>query len=56
MNFIAYNKDWTFTHSLSDEDLCSPKLYDELLKAYKLIYPIIRFFDDAYFKEEYRPN
>ena len=54
MNFIAYNKDWTFTHSLSDKDVSSPKLYDELLKAYKLINPIIRFLDDAYFKEEYK--
>jgi hypothetical protein len=31
----------------------SPKLYDEILNAYKLIYPVINFFERAYAWPEY---
>lgn len=50
---LAYFKDWTFTHHLTDEDVKSPKLYDEILNAYKLIYPVINFFERAYDWPEY---
>ena len=45
---LAYNKDWWFTHNLSDKDLCSPKLFDTIFNGYKLILPVLNFFEDAY--------
>ena len=50
---LAYYKDWTFTHQLTDEDLKSDKLYDEILNAYKLMLPVINFFEKAYAGPEY---
>jgi hypothetical protein len=50
---LAYYKDWSFTHPLTDEDVKSPKLYNEVLNAYKLIYPVIDFFEKAYAWPEY---
>ena len=33
LKYLAYYKDWTFTHRLTDEDVKSSKLYEEILMA-----------------------
>ena len=53
LKYLAYYKDWTFTHRLTDEDVKSSKLYEEILNAYKLILPVITFFEKAYAGPEY---
>lgn len=53
LNQLAYYKDWTFSHHFTDEELKSPKIYDEVLNAYKLILPVIDFFEKAYAGPEY---
>lgn len=50
---IAYYKDWTFTHHFTDEELKSPKLYNKIINAYKIILPVINFFEEAYKEPEY---
>jgi len=50
---LAFNKDRWFSHSLSDKDVSSPCLYDEMIRAYKLILPVLNFFQDAYDWPEY---
>jgi hypothetical protein len=34
--------------------VCSPKLFDEIRKGYKLVLPVINFFQDAYDGPEYQ--
>jgi hypothetical protein len=51
---LAFYKDWGFTHELSDKDVCSPKLFDEIRKGYQLVLPVINFFQDAYDGPEYQ--
>jgi len=51
---LAFYKDWGFTHELSDKDVCSPKLFDEIRKGYQLVLPVINFFQEAYDGPEYQ--
>ena len=54
LKYLAYYKDWGFTHHLSDNDVSSEHLFDEILDAYKMILPVIKFFDEAYDGPEYK--
>lgn len=45
---LAYFKDWLFVHSVSDNELCGEQLLEEMLKAYKLILPLLNFLQEAY--------
>ena len=45
---LAYFKDWLFEHKINDKELCEEKLLGEMLKAFRLVLPILYFLEEAY--------
>lgn len=50
---LAYYKDWIFIHDINDLELCDDRFMKDLIKAYKLIYPVLEFFEEAYDREDF---
>jgi len=49
---LAYYKDRLFFHPLKDTELQNPDLLKTFIKAYQLLYPVLKFFEEAYEREE----
>lgn len=45
---LAYFRDWLFEHKISDKELCEKKLLEEMLKAFRLVLPVLHFLEEAY--------
>jgi len=49
---LAYYKDRLFFHPFKDTELQNPDLLKTFIKAYQLLSPVLRFFEEAYEREE----